>query len=255
MRKLPIHFFLLFFVLAGIAALPVVPAAAKSPAPNARTTQNGVVFFRTPDNPYFVLQKGYYLDLTGEEISGTHYKAYYHDNEAGYARLEGCVLKSDVTGGKIKTADGAADTDWYPVAAVELKIDAGLSAEAAPGTFFVPVDKGKTVYYYGSKSGTDGSSWHYVMYESFRGYLPDTAIDAPVFAEHPSLNPPAPPPADPDPPVTEKPQPDYLKWVMICGISVPAVIIVVLLFRPGKKSQPVSRVPSFMEEFDDLDEL
>jgi hypothetical protein len=222
------------------------------------TDTQGTVSDSTDDKK-FTVPSTYYLTYVGEPPTGDYYRVSYNG-------LDCKVKKSDVD--SRQTLD--LTTPHYTT---ELSIGSGVSfidIYPLPTTnstrdFTFNVLNDPSLIYYGYMFDEDSAEivWYYVGYtvgeNNYKGYVLASVTDQPALITTIPDNPeyeeenisPSPSPSNEGNETPTDPSSNLLKVLLIIGISVPAVIVVALLFRPAGKKNSHYRRPAGRPYYDD----
>lgn len=130
------------------------------------------------------------------------------------------------------TRDMTISGEYSEFVAINLKKAPDIGAENA-----CQVPLGETITYIGSYP-TDGALWYYAQYNGSYGYVKAertsmTTVSIPAFVPETLPVEETPEADDTDKTVLDKLDDTELKIVIIVGLAIPAVAVVVLLFRPA----------------------
>lgn len=237
MRKFSLIFTV--FIIIAICSITFCPSFISATATSNeyyKVTSNDVVFYNEDNNELFIVPNSYYLLKTGEQLTGDYYYV-------SYQGIDGKVLKTSV-GTSVFDIE-----DPYYLNVVNLDKTFLLICSIPSLTAEDPIyisDITRNFNFIGVTSDVSTTDkWYYVSYTSGAnlryGYIissdttkPELATTIPAFVEEP-INTDSPSPSttlNPDTP--EEPTNNLLRVLLILGISIPAVIVVFLLFRPSK---------------------
>jgi hypothetical protein len=212
----------------------------------------------------FILPLSYYVKIIGS--TDTHYAVEYQENSQNYYIVPGYVLRN-----KLTPEGSVPQTPFY--ASKELSVTtfstilkkSNVSDSSSENTVLTLFQDYK-INYYGHLPSVDGGEWYFVKYQGYFGYVKGTDISAADIPMHPT-----PMPDPPEPSVSPSAETggetpldgSLIRLILILGISIPAIIIVILLFKPNRPAPAVSKgsnrqkrsEPSFYEEFDDFDDF
>lgn len=231
-----------------------------------------VKLLNTLEEEIFELPNGFYVEYL-EPFTKSFYKVKYHG-------CEGIVPVSALNGNAKKTDSSSPDYFDYnfyankkqeAIFAVKANETASMKASASPSAADVKsnLTSASSITFIGAKIGDlyqTSTLWYYVLCDGVYGYIPalqtnNVNLDIAEFIkDKPVINPIDPDdgnttnPTDPETPPTN----NLLRILLIIGITIPAIIIVILLFKPVKnkkgryeiKSKPKQRN---LRDFDDDD--
>jgi hypothetical protein len=209
------------------------------------------------------LPLSYYVKITGS--TDTHYVVEYQENSQNYYVVSGYVLKSELT-----PELNVPQTPFY--ASKELSVTAfstilkkSNTSDSSSENTVLTLFQDYKINYYGRLPSVDGGEWYFVKYQEYFGYVKGTDVSAADIPMHPTPMPtPSAPAASPSAETTAAPlDGSLMRLILILGISIPAIIIVILLFKPDKSARTAPKSsdrtkrnkPSFYEEFDDFDDF
>jgi len=218
------------------------------------------------DDDEFIIPKTYYLLHDGEQLTSNNY--YY----VVYNGIHGKVLKSDVS--ELVTAD--VETPYYSETLTisdtkEFIIIYAEPSQMSDMNYTFNKFNNPSLEYFGYMVDPDDDTkiWYYIKYNNGTadqmGYVLASFTDkAELYSQipnHPDYNEntsPSPSPSSPAVNNPEEPTNNLLRVILILGISVPAVIVVFLLFKPGKRSRSYRRPPvrdrDYYDDYDDYEE-
>jgi hypothetical protein len=242
MKKISALLFIVFALSAPFMRSSV--ARAYSPQPGyARILKDGVMLYKTSalnDNLiFFNLPRTYYIRIIDVNAEGECYEAEYQSNQNGYVNIVGFVRKSDVAIWQNSSQPLFPDISATALAFTYVYERPGASAVK------VSISEGQTIKLYGSVNGEDDLLYYYVIRGGYEGYVRADMLDINYPPPHPDPMPTPTPTPQPSPSVTATPAPapqdgengseNLVQILLISAICIPALIIVYLMFRPGKK--------------------
>lgn len=228
MKKYVFFVTALFITMIATCLLPASSFAEATSTPHI-VVSGDVWLLSESGEKLFLLPDTYYARINNLDEN------YYYVTFNG---VNGKVVKTSVsTVGYHATATGTSRDmtiagDYSEFVAINLKKAPDIGADNA-----CQVPLGETITYVGSYP-TDGTLWYYAQYNGSYGY---------VKAERTSMKSPSIPAFVPETlPVEETPETDdtdktvldklddtELKIVIIVGLAIPAIAVVILLFRPA----------------------
>lgn len=214
------------------------------------------------DDKEFIVPKTYYLLKTGEQPS----QSYYY---VEYKGIKGKVKKDSLTAPRSLEIEKPYYEDTLQIN-TSLSFVLIYSAPSNLSTLDYTFNRSNnpTFDFIGIMPDKDDTDkiWYYVSYTkdeaNMTGYILSADTDKPNLAAsitpHPDSlkNSTSPSPSQSNKPSENdpnEPSNDLLRIILILGISVPAVIVVFLLFRPSRKSSYRNR-PRPRDYYDDYDE-
>lgn len=248
--------FSLLFVGSILAPLIFVHAQAQD---YFLVESEDLLFYNESNQPMFIIPKTYYVLKTGEQFQGNYYYV-------SYKNIDGRLLKSSVAAAQSLNVDSPFFSSTLQINSSEsfILVHNIPSSTASEKLFFD--DLAMNFEFIGIMPDTDSAKsdiWYYVRYNTDRyGYIHSTKTSNTTLATsitaHPnSLISPSPSPSispSPNPNAPVEPTNDMLRVLLILGISVPAVIIVFLLFRPSSKTSrrpPRERSRDYYDDYED----
>jgi len=225
-----------------------VPTASAAAVEYAQVITGDALLYRnaageTARAVYFLLPEGYYVRLVSETVTNGK-RAVEYDDLIGYVKASDIepvsyVPKYRYAAGALKahTKDGNSSLlREYPEIESESLIEGGIAFGSDGIKFY-------------NLCAPEGD-WYYVIYDDVRGYMSTASIAVTAPLAPPSTEavvdpPPDGPGDDPKPPL----QSDGRVWLIVAAIGIPALLIVLLIFRPGRRSSPPPRrVPRYYDE-------
>lgn len=253
------------FTLIFLMATMLIPLLAVQSFAYAEDTEyhmiksDNVAFFTEDKKELFILPKSYFLKSRGGDNNNGYYRVYYKD-------IEGLVKMEDVTEPKKMNIENP----YYTVNIqnkdtkenVYIYDSVNSNKNDLQGLDKYSNDTDRNLTFYGTKKDAQSELWYYIEFTKDgtkqKGYILATDTKQPNLVESIPTHPAAKSfyGIQKTPNVTaEKPQESListLKILLILGISVPAVIVVFLLFRGGgKKSRPPKYNRSYRRDYYD----
>ncbi|MDR1939193.1 MAG: hypothetical protein LBQ40_00150 [Clostridiales bacterium] len=182
--------------------------------------------------PLFAVPKTYYVEYAGSNAD--YHIVRYMDLKSELGMADLFVLK-----GAIRTGENDLITVASPYPSVVVRNSLGgevlrlsPSQSAAPSATLTNANS--ALKYYGSITAEDGSVWHYAGYGGAAGYIQDSAlVEPPVVPLHPNAQ-------AVIPQNQEKSglsgDTRVMTVIIAAGIILPAVLIFLLMFRPGRRN-------------------
>ncbi|MGI6701022.1 MAG: hypothetical protein ACOX3U_00920 [Christensenellales bacterium] len=215
------------------------------------------------DDKEFIVPKTYYLLHDGEPAASNNY--YY----VIYNGVKGRVSKSSVSALTTLDIEDPYYTATLKLNASELFLNT-YSSPSSKSTVIFPINNyTDEMEYLGYMPDLEDGEviWYYVRFlvgtEYKTGYVLATKTDNPGLVsnipDHPSYESPSPSPSSSPSPSDNspgEPSNNLLRVILILGISIPAVIVVFLLFKPAKRGGRNYRRPprDYYDEYDDYEE-
>ncbi|MBE5748351.1 MAG: hypothetical protein E7344_01830 [Clostridiales bacterium] len=227
-----------------------------------RVENENVVFFKQPvdtdNNKLFLLEKTYYIYA----ISSTNnfLQAEIFDNVNGFVKICGYVKANEVV-----PCTTPPVLPYYPTEILTVN-QSNAILKAQPNVYGEDIGvafNGQNVCFYGKS--WNNPSWYYVKYQNDFGYVQSRQLSPLLIALHPTpIYVPEPEP-EPGTDQTDNEQTQNIKQslpfeaILILLVCIPAVIIVLIMFLPQKRTQnrqvPKPKYMSESDTFDDLDLL
>jgi len=249
--------------LSGAASVSAEAADLNLTPQYARVISDYAMLYRTGsgsvehENRYFILPKGYFvfLENAADGISDAEYYKVTYDTFSGFVKASDVDIVSFTpllkyaSGQKLRveTPDGGyVHLREFPTKAAQSLVEGGLPDETADVRFYNYVTVGE-------------DKWYFVEYGGKQGYIfGDYAVITQEIAVNDGAAEPVPEPPPPksvDDPTAPKPLDVKTLAILIAVIGIPAVIILVLLFKPRRRrpryrqaSYDTNRVPRYLDE-------
>lgn len=223
-----------------------------------RVESENVVFFKQPvesdGNKLFLLEKTYYIYATS--AGNGFLQTEIFDNINGFVKICGYV-KAD----QVVKCNATPVLPYYPTEILTInQSNAILKAQPnANGEDIGVAFYGQSVCFYGKSH--NNPDWYFVKYKNDFGYVHNRQLSALLVAPHPT--PVFVPEPEPEPdkivddkPANEKQQTLPVEAILIVLVCIPAIVIVLIMFLPQKKSQGrYIAKPKYMSESDTFDDL
>lgn len=249
-------FTIIFLLSLGLVAFASPIMTVSATTTEYYTVVNEEVYFFNEDNKaLFIIPKTYYLLKNGQPLTGDYYRAIYNG-------VDGKILKTSVTDATVLSIDEPYFTQTLSIASGKTFILVHPTPSALAEELIYINNTTTTFEFLGLMNDSDTTKtdkWYYVRYNTNKyGYIipsdtNNTELLTTIAPHANSLVNPSPSPSvspSPNPNAPVEPTNNLLRVLLILGISVPAVIVVFLLFRPSH-SKGANRRPRDRDYYDD----